>query len=323
MAIRSAASCDTCQPEAIPSARASFAWSRSCAASATSSRLPPPGRGASAIATLRQKLADAIRGLPSLSLLSLVLLVRKRRAFLSLQADVVRMHRAELERSLPPISPAQLCDHAGPYTLHLGQENIEYNELEDLLLMKLVAMLRPMAVFEIGTFLGTRTALFASQEPQEMRIYTLDLPPDDPPPDHATDAHIIQRSRIELGRKFRDTPWAKRITQLFGDSASFDFSPYQRAMDLVYIDGSHSYPYVVSDTHNAMDMIRPGGVLLWDDYGSMRSEYGTTRYLEKLHASGYPAFRLGTPDRRSALRGRAVMRPTQDVIERFARERPE
>ena len=47
-----------------------------------------------------------------------------------------------------------------------------------------------------------------------------------------------------------------------------------------------------------MAMVRDGGVLLWDDYGSVRAEYGTTRYLESLRSRGYPVFRLGTTNRR-------------------------
>ncbi len=234
----------------------------------------------------------------------------------------MRLHRAETGRSLPPITPARLTGRTGPYTLRLGENGLDFNELEDLLLLKLVVMLRPRAVFEIGTFLGTRTALFASQGPPDLRIYTLDLPAGTTPGKEITDQHIVERTRSELGRKFRGTSWESQITQLFGDSARFDFSPYRRAIDLVYIDGSHSYPYVVSDTHNAMDMVRDGGVLLWDDYGSMRAEYGTTRYLEDLRRQGYPVFRLGTRDRRSALRGRAVMRIDQALLERFERERP-
>ena len=234
----------------------------------------------------------------------------------------MRLHRAETGRSLPPVTPTQLVGHSGPYTLRLGENGLEFNELEDLLLLKLLVMLQPRAVFEIGTFLGTRTALLASQGPADLRIFTLDLPPGTTPGAEITDHHVVERTHSELGRKFRGTAWESQITQLFGDSARFDFSPYHRAIDLIYIDGSHSYAYVVSDTHNAIAMVRDGGVLLWDDYGSVRSEYGTTRYLESLRRRGYPVFRLGTPNRRSALRGRAVMRVDPSLLERFEREKP-
>jgi hypothetical protein len=61
-----------------------------------------------------------------------------------------------------------------------------------------------------------------------------------------------------------------------------------------------------------MSMIRLNGVIIWDDYGSMRSEYGTTRYLEELRDAGYPVFQLGEDS------NRAVLRATADVLDRFA-----
>ena len=170
--------------------------------------------------------------------------------------------------------------------------------------------------------MSARNILIASQGPPDIEIFTLDLDPHAPLPAHLTDLHMISESSRELGAHYLGTPWEANITQLLGDSASFDFGPWARSVDLVYVDGSHSYPYVVSDTRNAMAMIRPGGVIVWDDYGSVRSEYGVTRYLEGLRDAGYPMFRLGGSERRAALRGRAVMRVSQEVLDRFAREQP-
>ena len=78
-------------------------------------------------------------------------------------------------------------------------------------------------------------------------------------------------------------------------------------------------PYVVSDSCNAFEMVREGGVIVWDDYGSMRSEYGTTEYLEQLREDGYPVFELGlagrsAPDQRT---GQAVLRTTPELVARF------
>lgn len=259
-----------------------------------------------------------VRGLPALSLASLRLFLRKPRLAPAILADVLRLHREELGRALPAITPERLVEPTGPYTLLLGDEGLHFNELEDLLLLKLVALLRPRAIFEIGTHRGTRTALFASQA-EGATIYTLDLPPTAELSDAVTDRHMIQESKSVLGSRFRGTHWESQITQLFGDSASFDFAPYRDQMDLVYVDGSHSPDYVVSDTRNAMEMLRPGGVLVWDDYGSMRAEYGTTSHLEELQQAGFPVFRLGPPLRRAALRARGVMRVDREVLERFAK----
>jgi hypothetical protein len=33
------------------------------------------------------------------------------------------------------------------------------------------------------------------------------------------------------------------------------------------IDGTHLYESVKSDTGNALKLLKPGGVIVWDDYG--------------------------------------------------------
>jgi len=75
-------------------------------------------------------------------------------------------------------------------------------------------------------------------------------------------------TRMEVGEYyFSGTPHAAKIQTLFGDSAAFDFSPYHRKIDLFFIDGAHSYEYVRSDTENALQCVRPGGVIAWHDFG--------------------------------------------------------
>lgn len=70
-----------------------------------------------------------------------------------------------------------------------------------------------------------------------------------------------------------------RVKQLFGDSADFDFSPYE--VDFVFVDGSHAYEYVMSDSRRALAMLRNGrGLVLWHDYGEWE---GVTRALNELH----------------------------------------
>jgi predicted O-methyltransferase YrrM len=126
----------------------------------------------------------------------------------------------------------------------------------------------PEAVFEIGTFRG-RTALnFALNAPAEARIYTLDLPPDDRESartrTNSSDANIITES--QTGCEYRGSDVEHKITQLYGDSSSFDFSPYFGKMDLVYVDGAHHYDAVKRDSENAIRMVRDGGYVLWDEF---------------------------------------------------------
>ena len=49
----------------------------------------------------------------------------------------------------------------------------------------------------------------------------------------------------------------------------------------MFVDGSHSYEYVLSDTEAAWKMVKPGGLILWHDYDS-RWWPGVTRALNQL-----------------------------------------
>jgi hypothetical protein len=127
-------------------------------------------------------------------------------------------------------------------------------------------------LFEIGTFDGRTTLNLVLNAPPRCTIYTLDLPPDLETkfPLAAGERHMIDKpkpgARYEA---YREThPGAVgRITQLLGDSAAFDYSPYRSSCSLVFVDGSHGYDYVVSDTRAAIDMASHGGAVVWHDYG--------------------------------------------------------
>jgi predicted O-methyltransferase YrrM len=121
-------------------------------------------------------------------------------------------------------------------------------------------------IFEMGTYLGETAWLLAHNNPS-VRVYTLDLPSVDMA-EH-TKLQFTDRNYLEernRGTRYRYTPEQSRIVQLHGDSATFDYSPYYGAMDLVFIDASHSYSYVRSDSENAFKMLAPEGTIVWDDY---------------------------------------------------------
>lgn len=122
--------------------------------------------------------------------------------------------------------------------------------------------------FEIGTNRG-RTTLSVARTNPEIEIVTLDLP--SPEAGHETELDLTEADKRlftdwRRGEAFDGEPEAERITQVLGDSATFDYSPYEGKMDVVFIDGSHSYPYVTNDTHAAERMLSETGMIVWDDY---------------------------------------------------------
>jgi predicted O-methyltransferase YrrM len=151
--------------------------------------------------------------------------------------------------------------------------------LELLVLNRLVRERRPGAIFEIGTFDG-RTTLNLAENAPDARVYTLDLPRG-----AATkiDLSADDRAYVEKdasGTRFAGTSAAARITQLYGDSATFDFSAYP--CDFVFVDGAHSYEYVLSDTESAFRMLSGGkGTIVWHDYTTWE---GVTRALSDLRS---------------------------------------
>jgi hypothetical protein len=156
------------------------------------------------------------------------------------------------------------------------------DDFNRLVIAALCARLDCRTFFEIGTYLG-RTAYSVALTNPEATIYTLDLPSREAAHTVAlelTDPQLFHD--WDRGRDFLRTPEAERIHQLFGDSAGFDFSEYHGRVDVAYIDGSHSYTYVKSDSENALDMIGETGTILWDDYPHYPGVYA---YLNELSAS--------------------------------------
>ena len=57
---------------------------------------------------------------------------------------------------------------------------------------------------------------------------------------------------------------------MLGDSAAVDWKELRPPFDMIFIDGCHFRDYVKADTENAIRNIRPGGVIVWHDYGDIK-----------------------------------------------------
>lgn len=117
---------------------------------------------------------------------------------------------------------------AGPGSLTLAER----------LFLRWLCASRPLATaFEFGTGRGYTATLLAECG---LTVHTLSLP----------------------GEVFCCFP---NVVALSGDSTTFDFSSYQGAMDLVFVDGGHDAATVMSDTAAAYVMRAPRGVIVWHD----------------------------------------------------------
>lgn len=156
----------------------------------------------------------------------------------------------------------------------------------------LVAACAPKVLFEIGTFDGRTTLNLAANSPANARIFTLDLPASDL---NKTKFAIEEYDRLYVqkplsGARFQGRSEGGKITQLLGDSARFDFSPYFNSVDFVFVDGSHAYEYALNDSRIALQLLRnQKGMIVWHDYGHVCWP-GVVRALDQLSTND-PAFK--------------------------------
>ena len=127
-------------------------------------------------------------------------------------------------------------------------------------------------VVEIGTFDGRTTLNLAINARARRSCSRSTCRPDERAAFALAPGERQYVDKPQPGARFRgcDPAWqaaARRITQLLGDSATFDWSPYAGRAGLVFVDGSHAYDYVRKDFETAMRLVAPGGIVLWHDYG--------------------------------------------------------
>ena len=133
---------------------------------------------------------------------------------------------------------------------------------EQLSLQVLIRARGCRTAFEIGTFNGGTTRLIAETLPDDGHVWTLDLPP------VAFDAAQTPAdfAGSQVGEAYRDSPAAHKVTQLLGNSLDYDMGPYEKSVDLVLVDAGHEYENGVADTLSALRIVRPGGIIVWDDF---------------------------------------------------------
>lgn len=162
-------------------------------------------------------------------------------------------------------------------------ESVDGNvtDRELVTIARLVASSGAKTIFEFGTFDGRTTLNLAANAGADARVFTLDLPSGDAAstsaPLHPHETRYAEKA--VSGARYRGTEAEGNITQLYGDSGTFDFAPYRGEVDFIFVDGSHAYRYVVNDSLCAIEMLKRGGTIVWHDYGRWDD---VTRALDDL-----------------------------------------
>jgi predicted O-methyltransferase YrrM len=185
-----------------------------------------------------------------------------------------------------PFGPGRQSEVAfigrGPYSVDGGTSDAE---------AWILAVLAKNArrLFEFGTCTGKTAYLWARNAPADAKVFTLTLAPEERSEYH-TESTDDERD-VEFALKesnytsflYSGTDVGHKVEQLFGDSKALDVSPWASSCDLIFVDGSHAYSYVVSDSEKALQLVRPGGLVLWHDYAGPRHAAGVYRALNELN----------------------------------------
>lgn len=158
----------------------------------------------------------------------------------------------------------------GDYYTKQGSETSLLTELASL--AYIVKKLKPKLIFEFGTYSGKTTKILAINAPTS-KILTIDLYPN--------------QVKHKIGEAFHNIRENKRVTQLYGDTKTFDFSQWYNQCDFVWIDAAHDYKSVLSDSKKALKLCKPGGWIAWHDYRHTAWWSGVTKCVRLLHKS-YP-----------------------------------
>ena len=144
---------------------------------------------------------------------------------------------------------------------------------QDLLYLCLIAKYRDAKrLLEIGTFLGRTSLNLANNTATDAHVYTVD--------DGQYDAGIKKNSE-DVGKRFRGSPVAAKITQIISKSQDLDLKSYG-PFDFVFIDGDHSYDSARKDTLKCL-ALGNNGVMFWHDYALSE---GVTQWLDELRSTG-------------------------------------
>lgn len=107
----------------------------------------------------------------------------------------------------------------------------------------------------------------------------------------------------DVSRRFDPYPTVSVVRQT---SDEFFANYTDEPLDWIYIDGSHAYEQVLVDLENALKIMKPGGMILGDDYkwGDRFGKPGVTKAVNefvkkhklKIKQHGVVQFEIGVPE---------------------------
>ena len=184
-------------------------------------------------------------------------------------------------RNIPSVNVLDICPGTQRWALQsFPSVGASVSPMECAVLASLSHLVKARRVFEFGTYKGVSTTQLALNIGEEGMVFTLDLPEDHPAYTLPIPKPEERQIAAEGGKGIlipRDL--LNRVTFLRSDSATFDETPYLGTIDLVFVDGAHSYEYVKNDTEKGWRMLRSGGVVAWHDCNAQHRD--VVRYIKE------------------------------------------
>ncbi len=174
---------------------------------------------------------------------------RPRHFFRVCEQEAKTLHWAKRFAALAPIPEIKLTDLVERPEIAL--ETITFraggSSIPDYLLLTGLCQRYPDCnYFEIGTFLGESIANVA---PFCEHCVSLSL----------NDEEFAQTEQLAADARRVSRMFSKSLSNvkhLYGDSTQYDFRQISERFDVIFVDGCHDYPSVVSDTQNAVKLLR-------------------------------------------------------------------
>jgi len=144
-------------------------------------------------------------------------------------------------------------------------------------------------IFEFGTCSGKTTYLMALNSPVNSKITTITLDPDEVNQlsknnyDNSVSYRNIIKESIYKSFLFSGENIENKISVIFKNSLNFETAVYKNTMDLIFIDGGHTYSVIKNDTEKSFEMINSNGIILWHDYVlGKESAKDVVKYLNEI-----------------------------------------
>jgi len=144
------------------------------------------------------------------------------------------------------------------------------------------------AIVELGSYLGKSASVFAAMSGKDTVIYCIDLWNNCAMPGGVLDTYTEFLKNIE--------PWKDRIIPIranthdekFQTIPAIDFSEGMLEIDLLFIDGDHSYEGCLADLKCWYSRVKPGAKIVLHDYTETAPGCGVKQAADEFFSNFKP-----------------------------------